>query len=53
MARNGALCCHANGAKHEEQGENDVFGGHDVWLFVSNFLHAFELETFKLHDDFM
>ena len=23
------------------------------WLFVSNFFHAFELETFKLHDDFM
>ena len=30
---NGALCCHANGAKHEEQGENEVFGVHDVCGF--------------------
>ena len=30
VARNGALCCHANGAKHEEQGENDVLRCHDM-----------------------
>ena len=33
VARNIALCCHANGAKHDEQGENDVFWAHDVCEF--------------------
>ena len=33
VACNGALCCHTNGAKHDEQGEYDVLRVHDVCEF--------------------